>query len=972
MDVLNVRSENDRHKQIKGLTDRTLLSLLRTFDPESLLFDSSVQAAETTKPTERDSALVLVAIEFAKEGMRRDKPLDGRVESTDVDRGKTFAADLDKYRKKLDEGKPEPISYNEYREAAFEPSLKRIADRDDKVGSDTILGAKAPAGSLPRPFVDREAFTCSCILSLLNKYPREETHSHVYMEALDTVLRELVHLYGPHYVFGGASLTGTEPHAFVAYLCVRSLKGLEEIVQQRAREHEKLSRLLNDIDQYLKCTGPIYKIYKPRGEVANSFQEFVKSQAAQMENPVGLTALIGTLKEEVLPILILQEPKTQDVAEKLAKKLMDAVRDPTATGRGTVVSWLTNFAELVRDKLSQIDQEIGTEYKDLKRQLDEILKSKGDRSSEPGTDSMALTRLQMKASGAPWRRAFFESMKYDIESSCDDYMKLSDSASLEEIADAISEVGKRWVTSAARTKQYVAKFGKWAKQELNRQITLHALPGRTNFDPVQLAFSLRIYNDLEAQPNKDLVAKGLEIVMGAQEEDGTWPTGAPFVFDRQTLAAVYVANVEIMNALMPLIDKLNTTLTQYHQHADRVFSWLEKNCREVSSEKRQKISGWSTDRLFETSRVDMWVTAAALQFLVSYRSLRQDLLKLEMARKYDFSRHSIEWSTIVDAQLSRPWGERVTNQIYEGYIRPFKETGVSSHSAMVLHGPPGTAKSTLAQAIASELNWSLVTITPSDFVKEGIEQSENKARSLFQELLLLRETVVLFDELDEMLRDRHDPNAEKGIAMLRFLIPGMLPKLQSLKQFGETNRLIFIVATNYKDRLDSAVLRTGRIDRPFAVVPPDEPSRYCLIWNFLQKQSDKRIDKEQLARYLAGKTQGWVYKEIEHLVGQVQGRILNGARSALPGDKELGVKPHPRDKLPGFITYSILEREAALDIFDLYRGRTKASEEILQVLASYGLNADTEEKKNDWVRHVTGTPSAAEGMVVIPDRRKAG
>src|SRR5258708_2130909 len=296
MDTLNVRSENDRHKQIKALTDRTLLSLLRTFDPESLLFDSSVQAAETTKPTERDSALVLVAIELAKEGMRRDKPLDGRVESTDGDRGETFAADLDEYRKKLDEGKPEPISYNEYREAAFEPSLKRIADRDDKEGSDKILGAKAPAGSLPRPFVDREAFTCSCILSLLNKYPREETHSHVYMEALDTVLRELVHLYSPHYVFGGASLTGTEPHAFLAYLCVRSLKGLEEIVEQRAREHEKLSRLLKDINQYLKRTRPIYEIYNIRDPPAeeqkssrkkpNSFEEFIKSHAPHLKTPV--------------------------------------------------------------------------------------------------------------------------------------------------------------------------------------------------------------------------------------------------------------------------------------------------------------------------------------------------------------------------------------------------------------------------------------------------------------------------------------------------------------------------------------------------------------------------------------------------------------------------------------------------------------------------------------------------------------
>ncbi len=349
-----------------------------------------------------------------------------------------------------------------------------------------------------------------------------------------------------------------------------------------------------------------------------------------------------------------------------------------------------------------------------------------------------------------------------------------------------------------------------------------------------------------------------------------------------------------------------------------------------------------------------------------------------MARTYDFSRPSLEWSAILDAELNRNYEDRVSTKIFENYIRPFKETGESSHSAMVLHGPPGTAKSTLAQAIAAELGWSLVTITPSDFVKEGIEQSENKARELFKELLLLRETVVLFDELDEMLRDRQDQRSETGIAMLKFLIPGMLPKLQALKQFGEKNRLIFIVATNYKDRLDSAVVRTGRVDVAFPVVPPDEPSRYCLIWNFMKSARCPDADKAKVSDFLAKRTQGWVYKEIEHLVGLVQTKILNGwtvpkndPDSTLITDLEARKLDPPKlsGKLPTeFKTYEILKRQAALDIFDFYRGRNKAKDEIERVLGSYGFGTDTPDRKN-LKRIIAG--SQDDGMVLIQDRRKS-
>jgi SpoVK/Ycf46/Vps4 family AAA+-type ATPase len=147
----------------------------------------------------------------------------------------------------------------------------------------------------------------------------------------------------------------------------------------------------------------------------------------------------------------------------------------------------------------------------------------------------------------------------------------------------------------------------------------------------------------------------------------------------------------------------------------------------------------------------------------------------------------------VDAQIKAPLKERITTRIYEDFIVPFRDMRRNDRSAMILHGPPGTAKTTLAEAIATELKWDLITITPSDFVKEGLENSEKSARLLFKHLMQLRDAVVLFDEIDELLRDRQDDQSQGGVAMLRFIVPGMLPKLQLLKQYGERNRLIFIV-----------------------------------------------------------------------------------------------------------------------------------------------------------------------------------
>jgi SpoVK/Ycf46/Vps4 family AAA+-type ATPase len=222
-------------------------------------------------------------------------------------------------------------------------------------------------------------------------------------------------------------------------------------------------------------------------------------------------------------------------------------------------------------------------------------------------------------------------------------------------------------------------------------------------------------------------------------------------------------------------------------------------------------------------------------------------------------------------------------------------------------------------------------------VKQGIEKSEDMARRLFKDLRHLKRTVVFFDEIDEMLRTRAEDKKPTGIGMLQFLIPGMLPKLQDLKEYGEKAGVILIIATNYYDRLDSAIVRAGRMDDKFLIPPPDENSRWVQLYGFLAKAKGRNPlwhdqDKQKLweaAEVLARLTPGWVYKEMEYLVGKLTSDDLRDLERLLseppefPGDKYI-VRTGEKEK------EEISRRGLNLLEFYANRGNNKKVKEELQ------------------------------------------
>jgi SpoVK/Ycf46/Vps4 family AAA+-type ATPase len=84
--------------------------------------------------------------------------------------------------------------------------------------------------------------------------------------------------------------------------------------------------------------------------------------------------------------------------------------------------------------------------------------------------------------------------------------------------------------------------------------------------------------------------------------------------------------------------------------------------------------------------------------------------------------------------------------------------------------------------------------------------------------------------------------------MFQFMTPSMLPKLRSLREKGSS---VFFISTNYQERIDSAAIRPGRIDKLLLVGPPDSDARSKLIQARISglKSTKPHISQTSLAVY---------------------------------------------------------------------------------------------------------------------------
>ncbi|QNE05841.1 CDC48 family AAA ATPase [Croceicoccus marinus] len=180
------------------------------------------------------------------------------------------------------------------------------------------------------------------------------------------------------------------------------------------------------------------------------------------------------------------------------------------------------------------------------------------------------------------------------------------------------------------------------------------------------------------------------------------------------------------------------------------------------------------------------------------------------------------------------------------YPELFTRLGVDPPKGVLLHGPPGTGKTRLAQAVANESDANFFLINGPEIMGSAYGESEKRLREVFEEAEKASPAIVFIDEIDSIAPKRQNVQGEaekRLVAQLLTLMDGLHAR----------SNLVVIAATNRPDAIDEALRRPGRFDREIIVGVPDEKGRKEILAIHTRGMPlDDDVDLSELARTTHG------------------------------------------------------------------------------------------------------------------------
>jgi cell division protease FtsH len=199
----------------------------------------------------------------------------------------------------------------------------------------------------------------------------------------------------------------------------------------------------------------------------------------------------------------------------------------------------------------------------------------------------------------------------------------------------------------------------------------------------------------------------------------------------------------------------------------------------------------------------------------------------------------------------------------------YKEYNVRTPKGLLLEGPPGNGKTLLAKCFAGECNFSFLSCSGSEFNEKYVGVGAQRVRELFQKAKRKQPCVLFIDELDALGGKRS--HSDEGASNERFQTLNQLLVLMDGFDSDTMNQIFIMAATNRKDILDDALLRSGRFDKIIHVPQPDSETRRAII-NIHKK--NKPIDSNLNMEGLVEITKGFSGADIENILNEASLEVL--------------------------------------------------------------------------------------------------
>jgi len=197
--------------------------------------------------------------------------------------------------------------------------------------------------------------------------------------------------------------------------------------------------------------------------------------------------------------------------------------------------------------------------------------------------------------------------------------------------------------------------------------------------------------------------------------------------------------------------------------------------------------------------------------------------------------------------------DKIANEIKTVIVVPLRRGSRYAPRGAIIIGPPGVGKSVLAQAIASELDSRVVSLSPSTYRSMWYGATERILTAIFNRLRNRRDVVIIVDDA-EFFTGRHIAVHEVSIAEISIL----------LNALQDPERPFTILTSNAPELIDQALLRPGRIDVVIAVGYPDRTSRRKIVEVLLSKYGLKA--SRDIVEDIVGKTKWFSHAEIDAFI----------------------------------------------------------------------------------------------------------